>query len=100
LRVSADDTTFIDDNCFYNCYIYPICPNCLGANYLANRSFKERDKSRCKIHKLISLFIADLQAKRILKNPKIYDDETLYHTIEAIKKIRSLYFSEFEAYLR
>jgi sulfatase maturation enzyme AslB (radical SAM superfamily) len=90
---------FIDDYCFDNCYIYPNCQNCLGANYLNSKTFKERDKRRCKIQKLISLFTADLQAKRIVKNPKIYDNATLYHTIEAIKKIRTLYFSEFEEYL-
>ena len=95
----ADTDNFIDDYCFNNCYIYPICPTCAGTNYVVNKSFKERDKRRCRIQKLISLFVADLQAKRIMKNPKIYDDETLYHTIEAIKKIRSLYLPEFEKYL-
>jgi len=96
----SNDDNFIDEFCFENCYIYPICPNCVGANYLVNKTFKERDKRRCKITKLITLFIADLQAKRIMKNPKIYDDKTLYHTIEAIKKIRSFYLPEFEEYLK
>lgn len=96
----TNDDNFLDVNCFENCYIYPICPTCSGANYLNNKSFKYRDKRRCRIQKLISLFIADLQAKRIAKNPKIYDDYTLYHNIEAIKKIRSLYLPEFEMYLK
>jgi len=95
----TNDENFIDDDCFDNCYIYPICGTCSGANYLANKTFKERNKCRCKIQKLIALFIADLQAKRIEKNPKIYDDYQLYHTIEAIKKIRSLYLPEFEEFL-
>jgi len=95
----TNDDNFLDVDCFENCYIYPICPTCSGANYLNNKSFKERDKRRCRIQKLISLFIADLQAKRIMKNPKIYDDYELFHTIEAIKKIRSLYLPEFEEYL-
>ena len=95
----TDEDNFLDDDCFNNCYIYPICPTCAGANYLINKTFKKRDKSRCRIQKLISLFIANLHAKRIMKNPKIYDDETLYHTIEAIKKIRTLYLPEFEEYL-
>jgi len=95
----TNDDNFIDEDCFNNCYIYPICPNCAGGNYLVNKTFKERDKRRCRIQKFVSLFIADLQAKRITKNPKIYDAETLYHTIEAIKRIHSLYFYEFEEYL-
>jgi len=95
----SDDENFIDENCFENCYIYPLCSTCAGANYQNTKSFNTRDKSRCKIQKLISLFVADLQAKRIMKNPKIYNDEELYHTIEAIKKIRSLYLPEFEKYL-
>jgi len=95
----TDHENFIDDYCFDNCYIYPICPHCASANYWVNKTFKERDKRRCRIQKLISLFVADLQAKRIMKNPKIYDDEVLYHTIEAIKRIRALYLSEFKEYL-
>jgi radical SAM protein with 4Fe4S-binding SPASM domain len=90
----SDNNSFIDENCFQNCYIYPICPECAGANYMNFKTFKQRDKRRCRIQKLISIFIADLQARRIRKNPKIYDDDTLYHTIEAIKKIRTLYFEE------
>lgn len=91
----TDDTNFIDEDCFKNCYIYPICPTCVGANYMNLKTFKQRDKRRCRIQKLVALFIADLQARRIMKNPKIYDDDTLYHTIEAIKKIRSLYLDDF-----
>ena len=41
----SDNDCFIDDNCFDNCYLYPICPMCPGANYLVKRSFKTRDKS-------------------------------------------------------
>lgn len=95
----TNDENFIDDDCFNNCYIYPICPTCAGACYTKNKTFKKRDKSRCILQKLITLFIAELQAKRIVKNPKIYDDYTLYHTIEAIRKIRSLYLPELETFL-
>lgn len=89
---------FIDDDCFNNCYIYPICPHCSGANYLTQRTFKERDRSKCRIQKLITLYCADLNAKRILKKPSSIPDDKLYHTINAIKKIRDLYLSEFSDY--
>jgi sulfatase maturation enzyme AslB (radical SAM superfamily) len=91
----SNEINFLDDDCYKNCYIYPICPNCSGANYMVNKTFKKRNKSKCRIQKLIALFIADMQAKLIQKNPKRYDDTTLYHTIEAIKKIRALYLDEF-----
>jgi radical SAM protein with 4Fe4S-binding SPASM domain len=94
-----NDDNFIDDDCFQNCYIYPICSTCVGASYLNFKTFKQRDKRRCRIQKMIALFIADLQSKKICLNPKIYDDETLYNTIEAIKKIRSLYLDEFKEYI-
>jgi radical SAM protein with 4Fe4S-binding SPASM domain len=91
----SDNEVFIDDDCLKNCYIYPICPTCAGANYLVNKSFKTRIKSKCRIQKLISLFIADLQAKRLIKlngyTNGEKDDTKLYYTIEAIKKIKSLY---------
>ncbi len=95
----CNDTNFIDDDCFNNCYIYPICPNCAGANYLSQKSFKERDKSKCKLQKLITLYVADLLAKRMIKNPDRYDDFTKRQTINAILKIKELYLQEFENYL-
>ena len=92
------DEEFIDEECFMDCYLYPICSTCAGANYMRNKSFKKRDKTHCKIQKLISLFIADLYAKKIARNPGAYEDATLYYRIEAIKRIRSLYLDEFKSY--
>lgn len=90
---------FVDMDCFNNCYIYPICPHCSGANYLATGSFSKWDRSKCKIQKLITLFIADLEAKKIIKNPNLYDKTKTYYTIRAIEKIRELYYPEYEKFL-
>ena len=95
-----NNNIFLDENCKNNCYIYPICPSCYGSNYIVNKNFNIRNKSKCKIQKLTSLFIADLQAKKISSNNGMIKDENiLYHTIEAIKKIRELYLDEFKKYL-
>jgi len=91
---------FIDEDCFNNCYIYPICPTCAGSNYMINKDFKKRIRTKCRMQKIISLFIADLQARRIMKNRSKYSTSTLYYTIEAIKKIRNLYLDEFKEYLQ
>ena len=96
----TNDENFIDDECFNDCYIYPICPQCIGANYMVNKTFRKRNRSKCRIQKLISLFIADMEAKRIVKNPKRYDDTKLYYTIEAIKKIRNAYVGMFEKFYK
>ena len=89
---------FIDDDCFNNCYIYPICPFCAGANYLNSKTFKIRDKSKCRINKLIVLFAADLQMKRIIKNDARYDKSILNNTINSIIKIKTLLLPEFSQY--
>jgi len=94
----TNDGNFVDEDCFNNCYIYPLCATCAGACYSVNKSFKIRDKRRCLIQKLVALFIADLQAKRILKNPNCMEENQLCSTIEAIKKIRSLYYDEYKKY--
>ena len=94
----TNDYNFVDEDCYENCYIYPLCGNCAGACYLVNKSFKIRDKRRCLIQKLVALFVADLQAKRILKNPECLEKNQLYPTIEAIKKIKSLYYDEYQQY--
>jgi hypothetical protein len=98
----SDDELFIDDDCYNNCYIYPICSTCSGANYMVNKSFKKRNKNKCRIQKLTALFIADLQAKRLVKTGGLLgsqkDATKLYYTIEAIKKIKALYLNEFKRF--
>ncbi|MPN25712.1 hypothetical protein SDC9_173126 [bioreactor metagenome] len=94
---SADN--FIDEECFSRCYIYPVCPYCAGANFLTQGTFKTRDKSKCRIQKLITLFSADLEARRIIKNPQNLSESELFYKINAIEKVRELYLSEFEKYI-
>ena len=93
------EENFVDNECFNNCYIYPVCTHCASANYLTKKSFKEWDKSKCRLHKLMTLYSAEVQARRIVKNPNRYDDETKYNLIKAIKKIKKLYLKEFSEYL-
>lgn len=94
----ADPDNFIDDDCFERCYLYPVCHYCAGANYLVRGSFKNRDKTKCRINKLIALYSADLQMKRILKSPEKYAEPQRTQTIRAINKIRQAFLSEFISY--
>ena len=93
-----NEDAFIDDSCFNDCYMYPICPTCPGANYLVKKSFKTRDKSKCRIQKLITLYAADLQAKRLVKNVASVPENRVYNLITAIEKIKDIYMPEFEMY--
>ena len=93
-----NEQLFVDEECINNCYIYHICPTCAAANYLVNKTFKRRLRNKCRINKLLTLFMADMEAKRIQKDPKRYDAKELYHTIEAIKKIRALYIDDFKKF--
>jgi hypothetical protein len=79
--------------------IYPICNCCSGANYTVNKTFKKRNKGKCRIQKVLALFVADMQARRIAKNPERYDETTLFYTIEAIKQIRERYLEKLQAVL-
>lgn len=92
-----DQTIFADEYCMNNCYIYPVCGSCSGANYLVNHSFGERIKSRCEMNKLICLYIAELHTRRIIEHRELYKDRNqLYFLIEAIKKIKANYYDEFK----
>lgn len=93
-----DNSAFVDDECFESCYIYPICPMCPGANYLVKKTFSERDKSKCRMQKLITLYSADLQARRLIKNQNSLPENRVYNTIAAIEKIKGMFLEEFEAY--
>lgn len=92
------DDDFVDNDCFENCYIQPICPNCAGNNYLTYHSFNKKDKSKCRIQKLISLYASDLLIKRMIKNPEKYSEIQKIKTLKAARKIKELYLPEFDQY--
>jgi radical SAM protein with 4Fe4S-binding SPASM domain len=96
----TNEEVFLDRFCYENCYIYPICSECPATGYKVNGSFSERDKRRCNMQKLLALFNADLTAKRIVKDPNIFDKETTFYTVKSIKKIRELYLHEFRSYFQ
>ena len=92
---------FTDFDCYENCYLYPICTSCSGANFLVNKAFNKRIKTRCNMIKLISLFIAELHTRRILLHRDFYTDQNqLFYLIEAIKGIRNNYYEEYKGFLR
>lgn len=93
-----NNALFVDHECFDSCYIYPICPMCPGANYLVKKTFSERDKSKCRMQKLITLYTADLQAKRLIKNIESLPKARVFNTISAIEKIKEVFLQEFEEY--
>jgi radical SAM protein with 4Fe4S-binding SPASM domain len=95
----TNENNFVDDDCYKNCYINPVCPTCPGGSYKKNKTFSSRNRTQCRIQKLISIFVADMECKRIVKNPKCYDSTKLYYTINAINKIRTLYLPEFKNYI-
>ena len=94
----TNEELFADDKCFRDCYIYPLCPTCAGANYQTNGAFGVKNEIHCRTQKLISLFAAELEARKIIQNPERYDSDTTYFTIRAIEEIRSRYYDEFKSY--
>ena len=94
----TNEELFVDDDCFENCYIYPICPNCSGANYMAEHSFKKRNKTKCRIQKLISIFAAELSVRKMIKNPDKYSDTEKSRVLAAAKKIKESFLPEFTEY--
>ena len=86
-----EDKNLIDEYCFNNCYFYSICPNCYGANYLANGNLSERDKSMCNLVRIRAYYCAALQTHKILQSDNIQSDNNLIALkIRAIKKIKEI----------
>ena len=91
---------FTDEDCLNNCFLFPICGSCSGANYLQNHSFSNRVKTRCKMNKLIAIYIAELHTRRILEHKELYEDSNqIYYLIESITSIKENYFEELKKYI-
>ena len=89
---------FTDRECKEQCYLYNVCKTCAAENFLLHRRFDKYNKRNCGLKKIIAIAIAELQARRIAKNPNLYDETKVYYTIEAIQKIRELYIPEYGKY--
>lgn len=94
----TNEALFAEDKCFNDCYLYPLCPTCAGANYQTNKAFGVKNAIHCRTQKLVALFAAELQARKIIKNSKLYDSHTTYYMIKAIEEIKNLYYDEFKMY--
>lgn len=86
---------FTDLNCLRNCYLYPICKRCPAENYLKNKSFKQWNREKCGFTEILALAVSEIEMRKILNNPQIYDETKLFYTIEAIKNIRELYHKKY-----
>ena len=89
----SDHSLFVDSYCAENCYLFNVCSNCYGANYLVNGKLNERDKSRCNLVWLRAYYAAALQAQRIIqKGNNIPESEKnkVGLQIRAIEKIKEI----------
>lgn len=80
---------FVDEDCFNNCFLEPVCNSCYGANLLSNGVVNKRDRSKCELMKVRAVFSAALKAHKILNNPEDTYENKL--TVQAIKQIYNLY---------
>jgi len=95
----SNPDNFIDWSCYTNCYLFPICRKCPAENLLNNGSFNIWGRTKCAFTELIALAKAEIETRRILKNPQIYDNNKLFFIIEAIKEIRHRYLKKYESLL-
>lgn len=57
----------IDENCYKECYYFPICPTCYGGDYLINNKMKMKNHSLCRLVKIRAYYSALLRAFQIKK---------------------------------
>lgn len=91
----SDARKLVDTECFDQCYLYPLCPVCYGADYMLTKSVSKRDKSICDLMKVRALFSAALHAHRIVDmdlEALTYEEKgKVFKTAVAIRNIKELY---------
>lgn len=91
---------FIDEECFANCLIYPICNKCYAGNYINNGRFDIYSKDECALKEIEALYLAEFEARKIVANPSVYEGQRLYLAIEAIKQIKERYYPKYESIMQ
>ena len=87
---------FVDEECFENCLIYPICNKCYAGNYMKNGQFNRYSKDECALKEIEALYLAEFEARKIMSNPSVYEKQKMYLTIEAIRQIKEAYYSKYQ----
>ena len=85
----SEPSNFVDDFCFKNCYLEPVCNSCYGANLLINGVINKRDRSKCKLMQIRAVYSAALKAQKLLNNPEDTYENRL--TLKAIRNINNLF---------
>lgn len=87
----SDHLMFIDNDCYKNCYIYPICRGCYGDNMVLTGKVNKRSYQKCMLNKILSKATAKLLGKKmLLKDPNNITSLEKY-TIKAICQIMKNY---------
>ena len=87
----SDENLFINDDCFNNCYLFPVCVDCYAANFVSTGSFAEKSQMKCELAKIKAVANAYFQGKRFLSKNMSEITETEKQTIKAVLKINSLF---------
>jgi radical SAM protein with 4Fe4S-binding SPASM domain len=83
---------FIDEDCFQNCYLFPVCHGCYGDNFVATGNLSKRSFQKCELIKLRALISANYNARKILQNKQQKTiSQREINTITAIQKINELF---------
>ena len=70
------------------CLIEPVCPNCLGSNFLSSGSIYLRSMDMCRLNKIIIKARSVLYAERILRDQYKGSKEDISNVLQAIINIQ------------
>lgn len=88
----SDHSLFINQHCFNECYVYPVCHGCYADNYCTTGKLNCRSLQKCTLNKLKIKACAQYHGQILLKKletaSSLTDKEAL--TIKAIIKINQL----------
>lgn len=87
-----DNEAFVNQDCIKNCYLYPICNSCYAGNFVTTGSIFRCSYQKCEITKLRAVAAANYMAHKIIHNNTEKLNNNDYLTIQAIKKIKQLFF--------
>lgn len=82
---------FIENECFDNCYLYPVCHSCYGDNYTFTGKLSKCSSQKCELNKLKAVAYSNYKAKEMMRREKMLKiTEEDLATIRAIQKIQKL----------
>lgn len=80
----------VDDECYKNCYLFPVCPTCYAGDFQSTGMLKRKNRAMCRLVKIRAIYAAKLRAEKLKREWKEISDDAIEKKIRMQLEIKAI----------